>query len=202
MACRAGAACGAVGKQANSSQVETTMELHNALSRTAIRDTLRKSFEVIWDQVELTSWETAATTRGAMSHKVGIWIDHRKAIMVFASSGHVTAKTVESDIGPHVRYSDRASYPTPDSAKAGRGEKKYAERNRQYLDRYYDEVISQMGQPEALLIFGPGEAKLQLKERLSHSKALSELVVEIESTDKLTDHEIVARVTQHYGIDR
>jgi hypothetical protein len=27
---------------------------------------------------------------------------------------------------------------------------------------YYDEVISQMGQPEALLIFGPGEAKLQL----------------------------------------
>ena len=137
-----------------------------------------------------------------MRQKVGIWIDHRKAVMVFASSDQVTAKTVESDVGPHARYSDRAAYPTPDSPKAGRGEKKFAERSRQSLDRYYDEVISRMGQPEALLIFGPGEAKLQLHERMSHSKSLSELTVDIESTDKLTDPEIVAHVKQHYGIDR
>ena len=122
--------------------------------------------------------------------------------MVFASSDHVTAKTVESDVGPHTRYSDRAAYPTPDGPTAGRGEKKFGERSRQSLDRYYDEVISQMGQPEALLIFGPGEAKLHLKERMSHSKSLSELTVDIESTDKLTDPEIVAHVKQHYGINR
>jgi hypothetical protein len=136
-----------------------------------------------------------------MSHKVGIWIDHRKAVMVFASSGDVTAKTVESDVGPHSRYSSRAAYATPDSPQAGRGEKRYEEHNRESLDRYYDEVISQMGQPEALLIFVPGEAKLQLKERLSHSKTLSKAVVEIESTDKLTDSEIVSQVKQHYKID-
>jgi hypothetical protein len=122
-----------------------------------------------------------------MRQKVGIWIDHRKAVVVIASSDQVTAKTVESDVGPHARYSDRAAYPTPDSPKAGRGEKKFAERSRQSLDRYYDEVISQMGQPEALLIFGPGEAKLQLQERMRHSKSLSELTVDIESTDKHTD---------------
>ena len=137
-----------------------------------------------------------------MRQKVGIWIDHRKAVMVFASSDQVTAKTVESEVGPHGRYSDRAAYPTPDSPKAGRGEKKFAERSRQSLDRYYDEVISQMGRPEALLIFGPGEAKRQLQERMTHSKSLSELTVDIESTDKLTDPEIVAHVKQHYGIDR
>ena len=61
-------------------------------------------------------------------------------------------------------------------------------------------MLSQMGQPEALLIFGPGEAKLQLRERVSNSKVLSELAVEIESTDKLTDPEIVAHVKKHYGI--
>jgi hypothetical protein len=137
-----------------------------------------------------------------MSHKVGIWIGHREAVVVLASSDLVTAKTVESDVGPHARYSERAAYPTRDSPKAGRGEKTYAERNRQSLDRYYDEVISHMGQPEALLIFGPGEAKLQLKERVSNSKVLSELAVEIVSTDKLTDPEIVAHVKRHYEIDR
>ena len=50
------------------------------------------------------------------------------------------------------------------------GEKRYEERYGQHLEQYYDEVISQLGQPEALLIFGPGEAKLQLKERLSHPR--------------------------------
>ena len=43
---------------------------------------------------------------------------------------------------------------------------------------------------------------MQLKERLSHFKALSRCVVRIETTDKLTDSQIVAKVKEHYGIDR
>ena len=125
-----------------------------------------------------------------MNHKVGIWIDHKKAVIVFASADGVTTKTLESEVGPHARYS---------GPQDGGGEKKYEERYGQHLDRYYDEVISQLGQPEALLIFGPGEAKLQLKERLSRSKALSEGIVEIETTDKLTDPQIVAKVKEHSG---
>ena len=137
-----------------------------------------------------------------MNHKVGIWIDHKKAVIVSTSADRVTANTVESDVGPHARYSGRAGYPTSDAPQDARGEKKYEERYGQHLDRYYDEVISQLGQPEALLILGPGEAKLQLKERLSHSKALSKGIVGIETTDKLTDPQIVAKVKEHYGIDR
>jgi hypothetical protein len=135
-------------------------------------------------------------------NKVGIWIDHKKAVIVFAAADGVTARTLESDVGPHARYSGRAGYPTPDGPHDGRGEKKYEERYDQHLDQYYDEVIRELGQPEALLIFGPGEAKLQLKERLSRSKTLSERIVGIETTDKLTDPQIVAKVKEHYGIDR
>ena len=135
-----------------------------------------------------------------MPRNVGIWIDHTKAVIVFVSADRVTAKTVESNVGPHARYSGRAPYPTPGGPKAGRGEKKYEARYGQHLDRYYDEVISQLGQPEALLIFGPGEAKLQLKERLSRSK--EQPSVEIETTDELTEPQIVAKVKEHYGIER
>jgi hypothetical protein len=136
-----------------------------------------------------------------MNPKVGIWIDHKKAVIVSASAGRVTATTFESKVGPHARYSDRAGYPTPDGPEGGRGEKKYEERYDQRLDKYYDEVIKRLGQPEALLIFGPGEAKLQLKERLNRSKGLSERIVGIETTDKLTDPQIVAKVKEHYGIE-
>jgi len=137
-----------------------------------------------------------------MNCNMGLWIDHRKAVIVSASADHVTVKTLESDVGPHARYSGRAGYPTPDGPREGGGEKKYKERYGQHLDRYYDEVIGLLGQPEALLIFGPGEAKLQLRERLSHSKALSECVIAIETTDKLTDPQIVAKVKEHYGLHR
>ena len=137
-----------------------------------------------------------------MNEKIGIWIDHRRAVIVSTSADRATTKTVESEVGPHARYSGRAGYPTSDGPQDGRGEKKYEERYDQHLDRYYDEVISQLDQPDALFIFGPGEAKLQLKERLSRSKALSEHTVEIESTDKLTDPQIVAKVKEHFGIDR
>jgi len=137
-----------------------------------------------------------------MNHKVGVWIDHKKAVIVSASPDGVTSRTMESEVGPHARYSGRAGSPTPDGPHDGGGEKRYEERYSQHLDRYYDEVISQLGQPEALLIFGPGEAKLQLKERLSRSKALSDRLVGVETTDKLTDPQIVAKVKEHYGIDR
>jgi hypothetical protein len=40
-------------------------------------------------------------------------------------------------------------------------------------------------------------AKLELKERLGRSKAHSERTIDIETTDKLTDPQIVAKVNEH-----
>ena len=99
-----------------------------------------------------------------MGKKVGIWIDHKTAVIVSASAGPVTTKTLKSEVGAHPRYSGQ---------EGGGGEKKYEQRHGEQLDQYYDDIISQLGLPDAVLIFGPGEAKLELKERLSRSKALS-----------------------------
>jgi hypothetical protein len=137
-----------------------------------------------------------------MTHKIGIWIDHKKAVIVFASADRVTTTTLESEVGPHARYSDRAGYPTPDGPRDGGGEKTYEERHGQRLARYYDEIVRLVAQPEALLIFGPGEAKLQLKARLSHSRGLCDRIVGVETTDALTNPQIVAKVKAHYGIGR
>ena len=128
-----------------------------------------------------------------MNHNVGIWIDHKRAVIVSVAEGRVTSETLESDVEAHPRYSGQQD--------AG-GEKNYEERHGQHLDRYYDEVISRLGQPDGLLIFGPGDARLELKERLSRSKAPSERTIDIEPADKLTDPQIVAKVKEHFGIER
>jgi hypothetical protein len=127
-----------------------------------------------------------------MNHNIGIWIDHKKAVIVSASANRVTTTTLESEVGAHPRYAGQQD---------GGGEKKYEERHRQHLDQYYDEVISRLTEYDGLLIFGPGEAKLELKERLSRSKTHSERTVAVETTDKLTDPQIVAKVKEHFGID-
>ena len=128
-----------------------------------------------------------------MGQDVGVWIDHKKAVIVSIAAGEVTTRTLTSGVGAHPHYS---------GTQEGGGEKKYEERHNQDLDRYYDDVIGQLGEPDALLLFGPGEAKLQLKARLGRSKGSPESVVAVESTDKLTDPQIVAKVKEHYGVAR
>jgi hypothetical protein len=123
-----------------------------------------------------------------MRHDIGVWIDHKKAVVVSIAAGQVTTTTLHSAVGPHPHYS---------GSREGGGEKKYEERHTLQLDQYYDDVIGRLGEPDALLLFGPGEAKLQLQERLGRSRTPWPRVA-IESADKLTDPQIVAKVKAHY----
>lgn len=125
-----------------------------------------------------------------MFHNAGIWIDHKRAVIVTVSEGRVASEALESDVEAHPRYSGQ---------QGGGGERKYEERHGQHLDRYYDEVISRLGHLDGLLIFGPGEAKRELKARLSRSKAPSARTIAIETADELSDLQIVAKVQQHFG---
>lgn len=124
-----------------------------------------------------------------MSGNVGVWLDHKRAVIVFAPEGRITVRTMDSDVLAHPHYGGQQD---------GGGEQKYEERHRHCLDRYYDEVIGQLGRPEALLIFGPGEAKLELCRRLNQSMLRPQPRVDIEAADKLTDPEIVAKVKGHF----
>src|SRR4029453_243214 len=127
--------------------VERRLDLGNVLGRQGIEGELDGtwSFEQCSSFVRGIAPAGKTASQGAMNHRVGIWIDHKKAVIVSASGDRITAETLESDVGPHTRYS---------GPHDGGSEKKYEDRHGQHLDRYYDEVISQLGQPHAVLIFG------------------------------------------------
>ncbi len=125
-----------------------------------------------------------------MSRDIGVWIDHQKAVIVRVTGDEISESTFRSGVGAHPRYSG--------SENAG-GEKQYEARNTQDLNRYYDEVIGHLGTPDAVLLFGPGEAKLELRARLDRS-ALAGRMVAVETADALTDSQIVARVRDHFTV--
>jgi hypothetical protein len=65
------------------------------------------------------------------------------------------------------------------------------------LNIYYDAVKACIRDAESILIFGPGEAKGELKEHLKKHK-FGVHIVGIETVDKMTDHQIAAKVRQRF----
>jgi stalled ribosome rescue protein Dom34 len=122
-----------------------------------------------------------------MKTTVGLWIDHRKAVIVFIEGEEEEIKLISSKEENHHGHSG-VSKPADDL------------RQREltgHLNSYYDEVISCIRDAESILIFGPGEAKGELKKRLEKDN-LGGCIVGIETSDKITDPQIVAKVRAHF----
>src|SRR5271168_2194658 len=66
------------------------------------------------------------------------------------------------------------------------------------LNHYYDTIIAAIGDAQPLLIFGPGEAKGELKKRLE-TKGLGSRIAAIEPADKMTDRQIGAKVRKYFS---
>jgi hypothetical protein len=125
-----------------------------------------------------------------MKSKVGLWIDHRKAVIVTVTDKGEETKEITSHMEKHVRF---ASGSSEDGSSEG-------VRDRQFencLNAYYDEVIASIGEARFIQIFGPGEAKSELEKRLA-GEALKDRIVEIRTVDKIMDRQIAAKVRQPF----
>lgn len=132
-----------------------------------------------------------------MKKIVGLWIDHKKATIVA-----VTDKGEE--IGLIISKVERQLRRSGDSPLKGPYEPQQvpADDSRQrtftgHLNIYYDAVIASIRDAEAILIFGPGQAKDELKASLERDN-LGGRIVGVETVDKMTNHQIAARVRQHF----
>jgi hypothetical protein len=122
-----------------------------------------------------------------MKTVVGLWIDHRQAVIVSVVGNAENIQRISSNVEGHHRPSGMSG-PADDARQRELTE---------HLNGYYEEVVSRIRDAESILIFGPGEAKGELKARLERHK-LGGRVVGIETSDKMTDAQIVAKVRGHY----
>ena len=127
-----------------------------------------------------------------MKKEVGLWIDHRKTIIVALSNEAEEIKRITSHLEKDARPSGGWV------AHSGRDYKSEDLQDRRFmghLDIYYDEVISFIRDAESILILGPGEAKGELKKRME-SERLQGRIVGVETVDKMTDFQIEKKVRQ------
>jgi hypothetical protein len=132
-----------------------------------------------------------------MNAHMGVWIDHRKAIVVATTDKGEEATLVISNVERQPRRAGDS--PLKGSFETRRGP---ADDSRQraftaHLNIYYDAVIACLRKAEWILIFGPGEAKGEPKVRLERHK-LGGRIAALETADKMTDRQISATVRKYF----
>ena len=132
-----------------------------------------------------------------MKRKVGLWIDHRKAVIVFLTGEEEEIKLVKSNVEKQIRRADPLrSRGRADSLVIPADDRQQQEFT-EHLNIYYNEVISCIRDAESILIFGPGESKGEFKKHLER-EGLGGRIVGIETTDKMTEPQIAAKVRQYF----
>jgi hypothetical protein len=134
-----------------------------------------------------------------MSSKAGVWIDHRKSVIVTLTANGEHMTHIASNVEKHLERGGDSPLKGPYEAR-----QVPADDNRQRalsgeLNIYYDAVIAALRDFENLLLFGPGEAKGELQKRLVRAK-LGPRIVAVETEDKMTDPQIIAKVRAYFGV--
>jgi hypothetical protein len=126
-----------------------------------------------------------------MKKQAGLWIDHRKAVIVMISETGEEIKEITSDMEKHVRFTGGTA--SDDGSTEDVRDRQFGN----HLNSFYDQVIAVIRQADSIQIFGPGEAKGELAKRLEHD-GLKASILSIDTADKLTNRQIAAKVREHF----
>ena len=151
------------------------------------------------DEMTTSRMRSSIETRlKSMKVKAGVWIDHRKALIVSMTAAGERAVLIVSKVEKHLQRSG-------DSPLKGRYEAQQvpADDRRESaltaeLNIFYDSVIAALRSAQSYIILGPGEAKGELKRRLV-KRRLGGRLAAIMVADKMTDRQIAAKVREHYS---
>jgi len=137
-------------------------------------------------------------TEDHMKDNAGVWIDHRRAVVVMLAPSGERVTSIASNVEKHPERAGDSPLKGPYEAGQVPADDARQRALTAELGIYYDAVVTQLRDARSILIFGPGEAKGELKRRLVKHK-LGGLVAAVETEDKMTDRQIAAKVREHFA---
>lgn len=111
--------------------------------------------------------------------QIVVWLDHREAILLSFNDAHLLhEEELFSDVAPHTHG-------------GGWSQRRIETHRHAILDHFYEEIIQNLTGADEILIYGPGQAKHELHQHISHNKALNQRVLDLITTDKLNEQELI-----------
>jgi len=131
-----------------------------------------------------------------MKKVAGVWIDHKKAVIVVATDKGDEIRVIVSNVDKQLGRSAGVRSTTPYEPQLVPADDRRERRLTGQLSHYYDSVVACIQAAGEVLLFGPGEAKGELKKRIMRNRR-GVRVIGVETADKMTDRQVSAKV-RHY----
>ena len=132
-----------------------------------------------------------------MNATAGLWIDHRKAVVAIVSAKGEETLEIKSNVDKQPGRFAGVRSTAPYESQLVKADDRLERKLTSHLNQYYAKVIASVRNADAILLFGPGEAKGELMKRLNRAKFGGHITV-TETTDKLTDRQIVAKALKYF----
>jgi ribosomal protein S11 len=133
-----------------------------------------------------------------MKTYIGIWIDHRQATIVTLKNGQKSIDVIKSNVKGHFRMKGGARSSTPYGPQDIASEKSVDAKYKKHLHQYFQKIAELVKRGDKIMIFGPGEAKNELKREMLRIKTFSKKIVSVEPEDKMTERQIIAKVKNFF----
>jgi hypothetical protein len=136
-----------------------------------------------------------------MKKKTGIWIDHKKAIIVSLNGEKENIIEIESNIENAVYHDKEGNKGTFSGSHHGNSETKFDERKKNQLNDFLKEVIAKIKETDELFVFGPAETKTKLEQKIYSEKSfdISKLKSVATANSNMSLNQIIAMVKEFYN---
>jgi len=129
----------------------------------------------------------------------GVWIDHRQAWIVLLTPEGQQTTAIRSNVEKHPERTGDSPLKGPYEALQVPADDRRQRALTGELNAYYDAVGTALRRCGKVLIFGPGEAKGELRARLLKMD-MGEHIAAIQTEARMTEPEIVAKVRDYFGV--
>ncbi|MFT6167721.1 MAG: hypothetical protein ACJASF_002421 [Vicingaceae bacterium] len=123
-----------------------------------------------------------------MENKTGIWVDFEKAFIIEANNEQESITKIESNIehfNAHGGPQDNVS------------ETRLLERNLHQQKEFFSNVINKVKPNNEIVIFGPAEAKINLKKEFQNHNSFKGQTIPVETSDNMTENQMIAWVKEY-----
>lgn len=133
-----------------------------------------------------------------MKTPIGIWIDHRRAVVVGTAGAGEDILEILSHADRQPARADGAVSPNGHASQGTPAGDVLDRKFTHQLNTYYDRIIALVAHASSLMILGPGEAKGEFRKRLELTHP-ADRTVHVETADKMSDAQVAAKIHRHFS---
>jgi len=131
--------------------------------------------------------------------RVGVWVDKKQAVIISLQSNITSLNKVKSNIERHPRFKGETNNQSWFGDQAISDERSKERKVEQEEKKSLNKLAERLENADEIVLFGPAEMKIKLKKIIEQHNPFKGTLHDVETTDAMTDNQLVAWVRDYYS---